>query len=316
MKNLQLKLYIPGYCLMITMLFWGQSIALAQSDSLTVMSTRWEIKKVASGIWLKHAWFNQNLFHSNQNISIIEIKMKRPNYFDVAAESKELKTTTEFGTENKALAAINGTFFDMKNGGSIDFIRINGKVLNENRKDDIGKRLFHQKAAVVTHAHKLSIESWNGDDNWEASLKGDDVMVTGPLLLKNKLQVPIDSSSFCLNRHPRTAVAIIGEKVLFIAVDGRNDKAAGMSLFELAKLLKWLGARDGINLDGGGSTTLWIDGFPEKGVINHPSDNNAMLKSKEYKPGVDMDHLAADEKKWDHAGTRPVANVLLLKQHK
>jgi len=141
-------------------------------------------------------------------------------------------------------------------------------------------------------------------------------MVSGPLLLKNKMRVRIDSLGFCLTRHPRTAVAIKGNRVLLITIDGRNDKAAGMSLFELASLMKWIGADDCMNLDGGGSTTLWISGFPDGGVINYPSDNNAMLKSKEYKPGMDLDNLAADVKKWNHSGERRVANVLLLNQKK
>ncbi len=312
MKNPHLKIVLLSSSLILLLLILGYTSAFAQTDSLTVVNASWGIKKVAPGVWLRQAWFNQSLFHSNQNISILEIRLKGRNRIDVASEPKELKTTSLFGTEHKALAALNGTFFDMKNGGSVDYIRIDGKALNESRKDENGKRVFHQNGAVVTNGHKLSIESWDGQDNWESTLKGDDVMVSGPLLLKNKMRVRIDSLSFCVKRHPRTAVAVKGNRVLLITVDGRNDKADGMSLFELTSLLKWLGTNDGINLDGGGSTTLWVHGFPDGGVINHPSDNSAKMKSKEYKPGMDLDNLAADVKKWDHSGERRVANVLLL----
>lgn len=316
MKTSHLKFVLFRACLMSFLLIWGYITVLAQTDSLTVVHVSWKVQKIAPGVWLKQAWFNQSLFQANQNISILEIRMNRRNRIDVAAEPQVLKNTSTFGDEHQALAALNGTFFDMKNGGSVDYIRIDGQALNESRKDETGKRRFQQNAALVTNSHKLSIESWDGHDDWESNLKGEDVMVSGPLLLKNKMQARIDSSGFCLNRHPRTAVAVKGKWVFLVTVDGRNNKAAGMSLFELAKLLKWLGAEDAINLDGGGSTTLWVSGFPEGGVINHPSDNNAMTKSKDYKPGMDLDNLAADVKKWDHSGERLVANVLLLNKKK
>lgn len=46
-----------------------------------------------------------------------------------------------------------------------------------------------------------------------------------------------------------------------------------MSLGELGQWLVWLGAEEGLNLDGGGSTCLWVAGEPFAGVVNHPSDN-------------------------------------------
>jgi exopolysaccharide biosynthesis protein len=141
-------------------------------------------------------------------------------------------------------------------------------------------------------------------------------MVTGPLLLQHQKRSHLDSATFNTARHPRSVVAIKGRRLLLITVDGRNERAAGMSLFELADFLTWLGVDDGINLDGGGSTTLWVKGFPDGGVINHPSDNKAMMKSADFKPGTDLDNLSADEKKWDHGGERPVANVILINKKK
>jgi exopolysaccharide biosynthesis protein len=57
--------------------------------------------------------------------------------------------------------------------------------------------------------------------------------------------------------------------VLLVVVDGRQEGySVGMSLPELTDLLLELGARDALNLDGGGSTTL----VTERGIINRPSD--------------------------------------------
>ncbi|MCU0647876.1 MAG: phosphodiester glycosidase family protein [Gemmatimonadaceae bacterium] len=77
---------------------------------------------------------------------------------------------------------------------------------------------------------------------------------------------------FSAQRHPRTAVGLArgGRELLLIGVDGRGaNGSAGMSLVELGGWLVALGVRDGANLDGGGSTTVWIMG---RGVVNRPSD--------------------------------------------
>lgn len=288
----------------------------AQLDSLSVVNTKWEAKKVTRGIRLKHYWYNHSLFGSNQNINILEVKMNRKNKIDVEADPKILKPTSEFGVEHDAVAAVNGTFFDMKSGGSEDYIRLDGKTLNDTRLGKNNKRALHQKSAIVVQDGRLSIRQWDGSQDWEAKLPGEDVMVTGPLLLSDHQRSTLDSAAFNTARHPRSAVAIKGKKLLLITVDGRNERAAGMSLFELASFLKWVGAYDGVNLDGGGSTTLWVHDAPDGGVINHPSDNKAMMKSSAYKPGTDLDNLAADDKKWDHGGERPVANVILVNKKK
>lgn len=71
-------------------------------------------------------------------------------------------------------------------------------------------------------------------------------------------------------RHPRTAVGYSrdGATLLLVAVDGRSTKSVGMTLVELSALMRRLGAWNALNFDGGGSTTMVIDGA----VVNAPSD--------------------------------------------
>ena len=77
------------------------------------------------------------------------------------------------------------------------------------------------------------------------------------------------SDSFVKARHPRSAVGYNAETVFLVAVDGRQPGySVGMSLPELAELMISLGAAEALNLDGGGSTTLWAEGK----VQNRPSD--------------------------------------------
>ena len=88
---------------------------------------------------------------------------------------------------------------------------------------------------------------------------------------------------FSVTRHPRTGVGFSRDstKLYLITVDGRSESSSGMSLAELASLMQSLGVAQGLNLDGGGSTTLVLGGR----VVNHPSDST---------------------------GERPVGNALLI----
>lgn len=69
-------------------------------------------------------------------------------------------------------------------------------------------------------------------------------------------------------REPRTAVAYNDDYIFFVVCDGRSGISVGMTYPELGNFcLNTLGATHGINQDGGGSSTLWVDGE----VKNYPS---------------------------------------------
>ncbi len=75
---------------------------------------------------------------------------------------------------------------------------------------------------------------------------------------------------FSAARHPRSAIALSADssRLMLAVVDGRRPWSVGMTLSELADALIALGASEAMNLDGGGSSTLWIRGT----VVNYPSD--------------------------------------------
>lgn len=279
-----------------TLISFTSSISFAQNiDSITVVKTKWERTRIAKQVKLYRHHFNQkNLFAANENISFLEIKNTgRRAIFALGAEEKELITTSNFGIRDTAIAALNGNFFDVKNGGSVDFVRVNGKVINTNRLDKNGERARHQQAAVVIDNGKIMVKKWDGSTDWETKLSEQNIMLNGPLLTYNTNDELLDTTSFTRLRHPRTCLGIKPNgKILLLTVDGRNENSAGMSLHELTKLMKWLGCRTSINFDGGGSTTLWVNGMPNGGVVNYPTDN----------------------KKWDHEGQRKVSNVILVKK--
>ena len=71
-------------------------------------------------------------------------------------------------------------------------------------------------------------------------------------------------------RHPRTAIGFSRDSsmLLLFTVDGRSENSGGMTLIELANVMCELGAWQALNFDGGGSTTMVVDGK----VVNRPSD--------------------------------------------
>ncbi len=99
----------------------------------------------------------------------------------------------------------------------------------------------------------------------------------GPWLLRNG-EIAIDAeqekfpkASFVEARHARTAVGIQPDgRLLFVTVDGKQAISGGVTLLELAGIMKHLGAKDAMNLDGGGSTTMTVHGS----IVNGPSDGH------------------------------------------
>jgi exopolysaccharide biosynthesis protein len=79
-------------------------------------------------------------------------------------------------------------------------------------------------------------------------------------------------------RHPRTAVGFdaTGRRLLLVTVDGRQPgHSVGMTLQELAALMRGLGAVEALNLDGGGSTALVVPDLRSSTgvrIVNRPSD--------------------------------------------
>ena len=144
---------------------------------------------------------------------------------------------------------------------SVDFIKINGQILDTTIIN--GKKLAgHQQSAIVIKRNRMSIVKARDsiDFQWVTKLKYKDVMVTGPLLIWEGKVVPLSKSAFNDNRHPRTCACVTNKNdVILMTVDGRTAESYGVSLPELTILLQQLNCKNAINLDGGGSTTMWIN---------------------------------------------------------
>ncbi|MGF7215833.1 exopolysaccharide biosynthesis protein [Spirosoma lacussanchae] len=268
------------------------------TDSTRVTKARWRTTRLTRHLRWQEAQFD-SLFGSKQNVNLVVLKNRRRRpvvAFGSAGDS--LKPTSWFGKRDRALVALNGTFFDVKQGGSVDLIKIDGRLIDTTRLS--GKSMpEHQQSAIVIDRNRVRIVHGGNQPGWDRQLPDENVMTTGPLLLQNGQPHPLAKNAFNDNRHPRTCLCLgPGRRLVLATVDGRNANAQGMNLHELTRLMRWLGCRDAINLDGGGSTTLWLQPdlpgvkqVSEQGVVNYPSDS----------------------KQWIHTGERAVSNVILIR---
>ncbi len=93
----------------------------------------------------------------------------------------------------------------------------------------------------------------------------------GPYLVKDG-DVYVDISAQKLNaiggKNPRSAIGYTKDNTLImVAVDGREYQSVGMTLWQLGSFMKSLGCVNAINLDGGGSTVMYVNGQ----VVNNPA---------------------------------------------
>ena len=121
--------------------------------------------------------------------------------------------------------------------------------------------------------------NYNLNPNWEDI---DHIISGGPYLLKEG-NVFIDATSQKLNsitgRNPRTAIGYTKDNVmLMVTIDGRKEGSTGVTLKELANIMKDLGCYEAINLDGGSSTVMYVDGniYTGSNIKNSAAISNAL----------------------------------------
>ena len=266
------------------------AFADGKQDSLLIIKADWSTKTTAEGLTHKQAQI-KGLFNSVQSINLIEIPRSAKRKIGVAG-NEGMKLTSQQATEKGALAAINGTYYNMVLGNSVCFYKIDGEVIDTTSNSEFKNRV---NGAIHELKGEIKIIDWNKEI--EANYKGKrgTVLASGPIMLEDGhlSDWSACSQNFIDTRHPRSAIYIKNDgTVVFITVDGRSEgNAAGVSIPELAFLIRVLGGKDALNLDGGGSTTLWLKGAPDNGVLNYPSDN----------------------KRFDHMGERAVSNIFYVK---
>jgi len=289
LRNAKFSYQPIGYTLLLLLACMLLPFAVsAQIDSsINAKELAWEVETIAEGVQWK-SYLGDGLFDARLSINIIKVELgKTDPRLKIAFNEGELIKTSTFAIENEALAAINGSFFHAEPGGSVVFMKVDGTTIVEGA---VGQNPYTENGAIGWGEAGNPVILPKPESGWQTA-DLENVLSSGPLLLFEGKQRDFRNDPFNQNRHPRTAVAITQDNhLLLVTVDGRSFQSYGMAIPELAEFLESLGAVDALNLDGGGSTAMWIKDKKTDGIVNYPSDNF----------------------EFDHDGERGVSNALLL----
>ena len=285
-------------------------------DSLAFMNASWEITDLGKGAQAMYAQIP--MFYSTQSVCVVKYPMKKFRTDILHRPGETAGKPSEIGTEVGAAFAMNAGFFHVKQRipsvyfregdeqhgytHPTELYRVDGVMGFKDRK---GRKAAIEMAADTMQYGAVS-KGWK-----EAMASGPVLILDGeivvPLLMGDKadganvsamadeqksgakIRTHYSSAQFYDKRHPRAAFGTDDEgNAYLVVIDGRfKGQADGASIYETAYICHMLGMTDAINLDGGGSTTLWTE---NTGVINHPYDN----------------------KKFDHEGERSVPNLIVV----
>ena len=273
--------------------FFAGGAAAQTNDSLTFVNAKWNKEKVAKGIeWYQyHFTGEEKIFDAEEFVNVLVVDQKKAKRrFALTALEGKLRRTSQAALDSGAIVAINGSFYNTRPPyNSVCYLKINGEVIFE-RSGKMGDR--DGGAVLIDDRGRVSVEQGDPDDpQWVSTRTEPSIIGSDPMMLQDGQRIDMGTGAFVTLRHPRTAIGTSDNKVYLVTVDGRSKgNSLGVNLNELANILKWLGAENALNLDGGGSTTMYIEGQPENGIVNRPCDNQ----------------------KFDRQGERRVSNSLLL----
>lgn len=222
--------------------------------------------------------------YGTQTINVLEFDPASTSFEFTAQSHGGCAKTSSAGSSTTAMAALNGGFF-ASGCQSLCLVKTAGVTSSTNHLDSQPRR-----SLGVTAQGAVLFEAVPARSDWPAAWQA---MGGHPnLVTQGVVDIwPLRSTSFYTARHPRTGVGVTAAgHVLLVTVDGRTAAGAGMTINGFAQLMVDLGATEAINLDGGGSTTMWIRDMSINGIVNYPSDN----------------------RKADHFGERSVSDGLVI----
>jgi Phosphodiester glycosidase len=136
----------------------------------------------------------------------------------------------------------------------------------------------HESPALACDAAQRCRVFFDGEPQGSATAPWRIAVAGTPWLVRDgQARTVADDAScpgLCAHTHPRTAVALTehGRYLLVVLAEGRRPGVPGVSLAALAAWLRDMGAREAINLDGGGSSSLWVQG---QALMQRPANEPA-----------------------------------------
>ena len=239
---------------------------------LAALPAQAQLEDVAPGI--------QRLYHRNSEhqVNMAFIDLCHPGVsVRTTRHGERGRTVPSFGAAVGAAVAVNGDFF----GGSYstDGLAMSDGALWPGSHDHsyVGPIAFGANTVEM-------IEHWaeRGPEPWMREIvSGHPTIVWSGNPVDHAID-PMSTDPLCTRRNPRTGVGLSADRrtLILAVVDGRRSSMIGMTCRELANLMIFWGAEWAMNMDGGGSSTMWMNG---RGVLNSPSDGS---------PRVVGNHLA------------------------
>ena len=210
---------------------------------------------------------------SNTKVYIADITVSSPKYLKTALAQNTYGNnvtakTSVTAANNSAILAINGDFYGANTTG---YVIRNGVVYRNTIREDASNgdlAIYKDGSFGIVYENDVSAEDLvkNGVVN---------LLAFGPTLVNNgKITVSSNSEvGQSMASNPRTAIGIIDKNHYVIVVsDGRTSESQGLSLYQLAQVMKSYGVKTAYNLDGGGSSTLYFNGK----VVNKPTTNGTI----------------------------------------
>lgn len=188
-------------------------------------------------------------------------------------------TVPEWCERSGAAHAVVGGFYLRPGGPALGDLWVGGEALATEPFDPP----WHEARACV-HVERgevrLAARRELGDEP-----RGD-LLHAGPMLLRggrSAIRPGLDTEGFAAGarqfdsditagRYPRAALGLSRRELIAVACDGRAGDEAGLSIEELAAAMLGLGASEAINLDGGGSASLVVDGA----LLNTPREDHGI----------------------------------------
>lgn len=199
-------------------------------------------------------------------IHALEVRLDQPGVrLRSTATGERRRTPSSFARLIGAQLAINGDFFSYTDYSTSGLAAGNGVAWADTADGTAMATFAFGAGNRVELSAKASVVPF--DASWmQGVVSGKPDLIRGGAISSSQ-----HGTSFCTTRHPRTALGLSqdGKTLYLVVVDGRSTASVGMSCAELATLLRGLGAWHAVNLDGGGSTAMYVAG---QGVVNHPSD--------------------------------------------
>ena len=174
-------------------------------------------------------------------------------------------TTSSIAEDNDAVLAINGDYYGVQESG---YVIRNGVVYRSTANGSDVLCIYADGTMEVVNDAEYTAEELVSMGVWQA-------FTFGPALIENS-EVAVDTNTEvdrAKTSNPRTAIGVIdANHFVFVVSDGRTDESEGLSLYELANFMKDLGVTTAYNLDGGGSSTMYFNGY----VINNPTSGGSI----------------------------------------